>query len=400
MIYRCKGCGGVLEYSIELAKMECVHCGNTYTIEEISSSQKKEEEGEYVSEREVKNARKRATIPMQIIRCTSCGAELAINGVEVSSYCTYCGQATVVKDRVQDVLIPDFIIPFRKTRDFAKCVIQETLSNAPFVPKGLKHFEVDKIRGIYVPFWLFDVDCYGRQYYSFYKNSGKYTVKRYEYFEGKTVFHQMTVDASKTLNDDVSARLEPYDLSRLEKFNDAYLAGFYADRFDVGTDDSALSAENKAIELFCAEASKQLWSKNPYLENGKYDVNVLDTQYALLPVWFLTFRYENDSYTMLVNGQTGKVVGSVPFDKLKVLRTFIGLSVLFGSISAFLCYWVLRAFCFVGMPLFAVAFLFCVAFFAIIRIAVGVEGYKKLKENVEFTTSSEMNRYVKERKGK
>lgn len=44
--------------------------------------------------------------------------------------------------------------------------------------------------------------------------------------------------------------------------------------------------------------------------------------YALLPVWFMVFTYEGDSYTILVNGQTGKVVGGVPSDKNKIALWF------------------------------------------------------------------------------
>ena len=50
-------------------------------------------------------------------------------------------------------------------------------------------------------------------------------------------------------------------------------------------------------------------------------------EYALFPVWFLTFRYNNEPYTMLVNGQTGKVVGTVPVDKKKAGLLFAGIAI-------------------------------------------------------------------------
>lgn len=38
MVYRCKNCGGVLEYSIENNKMVCSYCNNTYSVDEVSQS--------------------------------------------------------------------------------------------------------------------------------------------------------------------------------------------------------------------------------------------------------------------------------------------------------------------------------------------------------------------------
>ena len=39
--------------------------------------------------------------------------------------------------------------------------------------------------------------------------------------------------------------------------------------------------------------------------------------YVMVPVWILTTRYNDVPYTFMMNGQTGKVVGSLPYDKTK-----------------------------------------------------------------------------------
>ena len=39
--------------------------------------------------------------------------------------------------------------------------------------------------------------------------------------------------------------------------------------------------------------------------------------YAMVPVWILTTRYNDKPYTFMMNGQTGKVVGSLPYDTTK-----------------------------------------------------------------------------------
>ena len=39
--------------------------------------------------------------------------------------------------------------------------------------------------------------------------------------------------------------------------------------------------------------------------------------YAMVPVWILTTRCKNQPCTFMTNGQTGKVIGSLPIDKRK-----------------------------------------------------------------------------------
>jgi hypothetical protein len=42
-----------------------------------------------------------------------------------------------------------------------------------------------------------------------------------------------------------------------------------------------------------------------------------DVKYAMVPVWILTTKYDGKPYTFMMNGQTGKFIGSLPTDKSK-----------------------------------------------------------------------------------
>ena len=56
----------------------------------------------------------------------------------------------------------------------------------------------------------------------------------------------------------------------------------------------------------------------------------------MMPAWFLTFNYKNEPYTFLVNGQTGKVVGSVPYIRSKMIAVTITLGLLLSIPSIFI----------------------------------------------------------------
>ena len=65
---------------------------------------------------------------MHVLQCSACGAELAMNRVETSSFCPYCGNATVATDRLVDYLKPEYIIPFKVTKEEAEQKIREKLN--------------------------------------------------------------------------------------------------------------------------------------------------------------------------------------------------------------------------------------------------------------------------------
>ena len=56
--------------------------------------------------------------------------------------------------------------------------------------------------------------------------------------------------------------------------------------------------------------------------------------YAMVPVWILTTRYNNEPYTFMMNGQTGKVVGSLPIDYGK-LRNYSAMAFAICAVIAF-----------------------------------------------------------------
>jgi len=404
--YRCPGCGNTVEFFPETGKMYCAYCGNTVDVKELAEKENKKaeqkEDHEKVTEAEKLKERKRPTIQMQILHCKSCGAELAVNDVEASSFCAYCGQATVVLDRVDEYLRPDYVMPFSVTKDQAESTIRAKISSGFYVPDEIKHFEIEKLRGIYVPFWLYDVYYGDEQYWKYTVKRGKSSVTRYSYRLAESEYHQMTLDASKNLNDNSSQRLEPYHVEGLREFEPMYLSGFYADRFDVGLDDTRGLAFSRAKEMFDAEVKRTIQHSGAKMVYSHPVTKVTDTSYALLPVWFLTFRNEGFPYTVLVNGQTGKMVGAVPCVKAKAWATFVILAVLLCAVltplGAVLMHGLFRlegkdsgkmiAYALTGAAL-AIAWFWSRA----------IRKYNAFKESVALTRSGTTSRFVRERQG-
>ncbi|MBR6020000.1 MAG: hypothetical protein IK055_07285 [Lachnospiraceae bacterium] len=402
--YQCPGCGSTVEYDPSVKKLYCPYCGERYTVEEHGRRfANTTAEGSGRMDTVVREKlREKAIVPVKVMQCCSCGAEMTLNNVETSSFCPYCGQATVVTERLQDYLEPEYIIPFKVTREQAESIIRKRLQSGFFIPKGIRNFKTDRLRGIYIPYWLFDVYCSDEQLWR--SKEGRNEV--FSYCAGDCTFHHLTAEASRRFNDDYSMKLEPYRSEELKKFDAAYLSGFYSDRFDVGKKEAREYAEKRVHELYNSEVEETLKGKHGELLKSDPKTDFLRADYALLPVWFLTFRYENRPFTVLVNGQTKKMVGAVPFVKAKAYAMFAGmavvlctvLSVLF-SCANYLCGYAVAntrgngngVGRLIGYYVVFIIFLYGWTW------VTAVKRYRHMKKCISLTCANSTNRFVKER---
>ena len=370
MIIKCPGCGSALKFNPETGKMECAYCGNSYEPGEVN-------EREYME--------------CNIYTCSSCGAELMVNDKEVSSFCSYCGQPTIVFSRVSKELKPDLVIPFSITKEDAEARIRKSLSKNPLIPKDIQNFDTERIRGIYMPFWVYDVDYEGKSIIRAAHGSSKNKYWSNHYRHGRCRFENMIADASERFSDESSQRLEPFDFSATEEFTPQYLSGFYADRSDVDSTNTEKIIEDRATGYYEKDIIKTVSGSEKYVSDSWHSVNISKPRYAMLPVWFLTFLREGKPFTFLVNGQTGKVVGAVPYRK-SMAGALIGI---LGVILSFVA-------CLLTMAIFSdgEANVKTILFFIIIAIAMFVGGksiFKKIRISNELTNSDVLNTMVKNR---
>ena len=397
-----------------------MYCGNAYSVEELTARENRlgasvEGEGEASSQPQavrqpkmdtkgLQRERKHATMKMQILHCNACGAELAVNDVEVSSFCAYCGQATVVLDRVDEYLRPDYIIPFQVTKEEAEETIRSKISSGFYVPDEIKHFEVEKLRGIYVPFWLYDILYGDEQFWKYTVKRGKSTVTRYSHRVADCHYVRLTADASRNLSDASSQRLEPYDMEELQSFQPMYLSGFYADRFDMGQEDTKDIAIYRAKEMFNESVKKTVRPSAKMVYTSPIH-EVTGAEYALLPAWFLTFRQDGMPYTVLVNGQTKKMVGAVPCVKWKAWLTFAILAVILCGLlvpgSAMIVNYLLLQTRYSSDSWKMVLYIIVGAIMINVWVwRSAIKKYRAFKESVALTRSGNMSRFVRERQDK
>jgi len=372
MIIKCTNCSGALKFDATIGKLKCEYCDTTFEPEEIPVEVEEED-----------------TMECNVLTCTSCGSELMINGVETATFCAYCGQPTIVFSRVSKMLKPKKIIPFSVTKQQAVNAIRNRFQKGSFIPEEIKNFEVERVTGIYIPYWLYDITYYDNQVLR--GKSGKHY---HNYIrEARSSFKNVTVDASSNFCNESSQRLEPYNMQGALEFEEGYLSGFYADRYDQNSDQLRRLAVGRCRDLFNEEVIKSVSATNVTIQKSDPQSEVNGQVYAMLPAWFMTLRYENRPYTMLVNGQTGKVVGAVPIKKNKVRMVFVGLFIMLVIVCApvraalFTALWetdfedFFKFLCGYGLVGFG-------------AFSYGWKTWEQIKQNIARTSSKEMNDYA------
>lgn len=328
MIYKCRNCASALKYDIHSGKLICAYCGSSYEESDFS-----EVKGKAEDKYEEESAADNQTMSQNVYVCSACGAKLMINNVEAATYCAFCGQPTIVFDRVSQIRKPDYIIPFKVTREEAGETIQEKLRKGFFVPKGLKNITPTLIRGVYMPYMFFDVSHKAEILLKGTVKQGKSSKTEYFFRRVHCDFKNLGADTSARLNDLSAERLEPFDTSEFKIFDAGFLSGFYADCSDEESNDVNSKTLLRATHLVDEAAKKTVQASDITVEKARRDEKICGQRYVMVPVWYYVCKYENKNYTMMVNGQTGKAIGAVPFAKAKVT---VAAAMLFAILSVLL----------------------------------------------------------------
>ncbi len=397
MIYKCPNCNGALEYNPAHGKMECPYCGSVIKAEEVNSSINLQNKEEYIdgfaASHWMEQLQKQSeTMSCKICTCTSCAGELVVNDVEAATYCPYCGQPTIVFSRISNELKPKYILPFKITKEQALNLVHQKMGEGKFVPDEIKNFTVDKIRGVYIPYWLFDVHISDDMLIR--ASIGRKSSKKYYRVQraAKCDFNGLPRDASINLNDQLTYRLEPYDLREVKPFEPGYLSGFYMDKYDVLQEDLIKDVKSRVRCMFEKVVLDSVKTDYKSIVQQNPLIDITRTEYALLPAWFLTFRYQNETYLFAINGQNGKVVGSVPFDKKRAVKHGIYKGLL-ATVISFLVIALFSVFSAGSMQILVLVLILAFLFAA-------YTWYRNYKDILKLSTEIKTIKFVKERQDK
>lgn len=363
--YQCPACTGPLHYSTKSGKLECDYCGSSFDVAEIEALYARKE-AEAAAAKQAADAKAEAAQAaraeaaeaaaasggwdtsdlsrdwgaeadgLRVYSCPSCGAELICDQSTAATACPYCGNPAIVPGQFSGALRPDYILPFRLSKDDAVQALRAHYKGKPFLPRSFTSANhIEQIQGVYVPFWLFDGGAEGAASYRA-SNTNVYETGDYEITEtrhyhvvraGSLAFEKIPVDASSKMPDDHMDSIEPFDYAQLRPFSTAYLPGYLADKYDVTIDDSRDRADTRCRETL-AQALRDTVTGYGACVTEREDIALRrgKVHYALLPVWMLSTKWRGQDFLFAMNGQTGKLVGDLPTDRGRFWGMFAAIA--------------------------------------------------------------------------
>ena len=345
--YKCPSCGGAMEFNSDIQKLKCPYCDSEYEISMFDTGAEQPESfpeesmtWEVSAGRDWEDGEADGLVTYV---CKSCGGEIVGDSTTAATSCPYCDNPVVMKGQFSGSLKPDYVIPFKFDKKAAKEALMNHYGGKALLPKIFKDKNhIDEIKGIYVPFWLFDADAQADVRYnatrvrSWSDDDYDYTETSYYnvYRGGNLSFYAVPVDGSSKMADELMESVEPFDISEAVDFNTAYLAGYLADKYDIDDVQSVERANERIRQSVMDEfrstvvgyATVNADMSSIRLQNGR-------AKYALYPVWILNTTYAGEKYTFAMNGQTGKFVGDLPMDKGLYTKYFAGLSAIVSVVA-------------------------------------------------------------------
>lgn len=355
--YKCPCCGGAIAFDSTIQKMKCPFCDTEFEIGTLASydselrSDQTDDMNWQMASGDAWQADELGVLNAYV--CNSCGGEIACNENTAATSCPFCGNPVVMTGQLSGALRPDLVIPFKVNKRAAKAALKKHYEGKRLLPRIFKdQNHINEVKGVYVPFWLFDTDANVNMRYKATKIR-TWSDNRYDYTEtkyyavsrgGRLRFDKVPVDGSAKMPNDLMESIEPFNLSEAVDFQTAYLAGYLADKYDVNAEQSVERANERirnSAEAAFNETVKGYATVTK--ETGSIRLQNAKVTYALFPVWLLSTTWKGQNYLFAMNGQTGKMVGDLPFDKTAYRKWLFGLTGIIGMLlyAVFYLFWLI-----------------------------------------------------------
>lgn len=337
--YKCPCCNAGLVFGNKTQQLTCEYCDNTFDIDTVKAyndSETTQQTDNFQWENTQKQQWHEAEQQrLRTFQCPSCGGEILTDENTAATFCPFCDNPTIMPSRLSGGLKPDAVLPFKNSKEDAKTAFLNLCKGKPLLPKSFTSEQrVEKITGIYVPFWLYDCDADFDGRYKATRihrwSDSHYHYTKTDHFllrrNAEARFTGIPMDGSSKMDDTFMESIEPYDYSQLENFDMAYLSGYFADKYDVPSENGEERIRQRVEQTIRDELQGSMLGYATVVPTSRHlDIDHSQARYVLLPVWMLNTKYKDKIYTFAMNGQTGKMTGSFPICPKRTAAWFAGI---------------------------------------------------------------------------
>jgi DNA-directed RNA polymerase subunit RPC12/RpoP len=328
--YPCAGCGARVEYAPGTTVLRCPYCGFEQQLAAADRTVREHE----IAELATLPRKPVATLAAHTFVCRKCGAQTQSDAI--ADRCQFCGAPVVADVTGGDQIAPEAVLPFAVDRNGMRDALGTWAKSRWFAPSSLKKVtEAESVKGTYLPHWTFDaktVSDYtgerGEHYYTTetYTENGETKTRQVQhtrwYPASGTVsrdFDDILVTATQKVTSRHLEKLDPWPLTQAVPYQPDYLAGYQALRYDTEPESALEVAKGRMAEVIHDDCERDIGGDEQRVESVDTQYSDLTYKLMLLPVWIACYLHAGKTYTVLVNGRTGEVIGQRPYSPLKIV---------------------------------------------------------------------------------
>lgn len=305
--FACTECGGTMVFTPDGGALVCRYCGNR-DVPEVDTD---------VPEEDFIVGLARASghtrpVTVETFTCKSCGASFLLDSATISLTCPFCSSPYAVDvTETREIIPPTGIIPHVVTQVAAREAFLAWLADNTIQTRVHRVPPV----GLYLPVWTFDVAGVIR--YTYYEtdddsafNERRRSIRR---TGTRSIFYDdIVVPACRTLSSELVEELRAFDHDRLLPYDSRFLADWPAELYEITMAEASIRARAHVVQQERHRIAAKLgWGVRDVTLSSQ-DVHLDAYKLMLVPVWITHYRYADETYDVVINGQTGVVRGETP----------------------------------------------------------------------------------------
>lgn len=317
--FHCPNCTATTAYSTDDGGLTCANCGY-HDVPNAEQVGRRAEEFEFTVDALRQSVHGWGEERKELV-CGNCAAHTTLAVADLTHACPFCGSNKVVQSRAaQDILRPRAILPFAVTTEQCREIKTAWLQNSWMLPDGLQKLgRSTNYVPVYIPFWTFDaraVANWQAEVAETRRGSKGSTYTTWKKVNGtaRLSFDDLLVFGSNKIHRDLLKFVQQYDLDGLVTYSPQYLAGIQAQAYDIPLDAAWQEARQRMRQRIKQACKNQIGARRH--RNFKMNLDFSDEswRYMLLPLYIAAYQYGDETFQVLINGQSGKIAGQRPVD--------------------------------------------------------------------------------------
>jgi hypothetical protein len=335
--HACAACGAQAVWNPSKQLLVCPFCGTAapFTVDPASGALVENDLTKAL--RELPDEARGWLTEKRTVQCQSCKAVSVFDPERVGQNCSFCGSPALVDYKeIKAPIRPQGLLPFKVSEPQVREQIRRWYASKWLAPGKLKSRAlVDRVRGVYIPYWTFDAQAVcpwtaeaGHYYYTsetYRDNRGNTATRqvrhvRWEPASGEVrhFFDDEPVPGTQGVSHALLKQVEPFATTELVPYDTAFLSGFVVEHYQIVLLEAAEHSQQSMSRQLFDMAASQI-PGDTYRNLDIHPVFSAQTfKHILVPVWLLSYLYGTKSYQVVVNGYSGRMAGQYPKSAWKI----------------------------------------------------------------------------------